>query len=53
MACSTCMGIRRAINSSVLAPLGLPQLPVQTSAQSAPLASPVQQKTNPAWPTRR
>jgi hypothetical protein len=53
MACSTCMGIRRAINSSVLAPLGLPQLPVQTSALPTPIASPVQPPTNPAWPTRR
>jgi hypothetical protein len=52
--CGGCMATRNVINNYVLRPLGSPWLlPVQTSAQPAPLSSPVQQKTNPAWPARR
>lgn len=52
MACSTCMSIRQGINNSLLRPLGLPTLPVQTSAPS-PLASPPAPRVNPAWPSRK
>jgi hypothetical protein len=53
MVCSTCATVRRAINTHILARVGLPQLPVQTSAPPNPVASPVQSPTNPAWPSRR
>lgn len=52
MACSTCMSIRQALNSSLLRPLGLPTLPVQTSAPN-PVAAPSAPRANPAWPTRK
>lgn len=52
MACSTCMSIRQALNSAVLSPLGLPTLPVQTSAPPTPIASPTTPRVNAAWPTR-
>lgn len=52
MACSTCMSVRRSINSALLRPLGLPQLPVQTSAPPTPTAQPTQQRTNHAFPPR-
>jgi hypothetical protein len=48
------MSIRQGINNSLLRPLGLPQLPVQTSAPS-PLSSQPNNppRVNPAWPSRK
>lgn len=52
MACSTCTGIRRAVNSAVLRPLGLRTLPVPP-AQPSGITKPLAQPANPAWPTRK
>lgn len=52
MACSTCTGIRRAVNSAVLRPLGLPTLPMPPANQTGTPTT-TAQRTNPAWPTRK
>jgi len=52
MACSTCTGIRRAVNSAVLRPLGLPTLPLPPANQAG-APKPMAQRSNPAWPTRK
>jgi hypothetical protein len=52
MACSTCTGIRRAVNSAVLRPLGLRTLPVPPVSQVG-VIKPQAQPANPAWPTRK